>query len=510
MGGRWHGRQWGISVFLRDEHELNRAGGANKASALSATLAVRKRHPLDGLRDRFPDFELIPDLGSRIGSADWYRGVATCGGLLALTALLSPGFERPIYGSVTPPLAGASLDEARAQMITPLARGGDTGTHMGATALVKPLADTPERPIVELSGTLGGASFEKFLERSGVGDAEAAQAAGLIAKAVSTSDLQRGTRVAMTLGRRDSKDEARPLEKLSFRARFDLALELVRKNGALQLNQIPIAIDHTPLRIRGTVGSSLYRSARAAGAPAKAVEAFLRALRSRVSMGALGSDAEYDMVIDQARAETGEVQLGQLQYAAIDMGKKEVQLVRWDGSGKTEWFDPKGMGEQRGQLVRPVPGGVTSSFGMRFHPVLGYRRMHKGMDFHAAYGTPIRATADGIVAFAGRGGGYGNFVKLKHAGGLMSGYGHMSRIAVRNGAHVSAGQVIGYVGSTGLSTGPHLHWEVWKNGVAVNPASFSFTMQAQLSGADLQQFRAKVARLMAVPVTGMAKDKSDK
>jgi murein DD-endopeptidase MepM/ murein hydrolase activator NlpD len=105
---------------------------------------------------------------------------------------------------------------------------------------------------------------------------------------------------------------------------------------------------------------------------------------------------------------------------------------------------------------------------------------------------------DGVVAFAGRTGGYGNFVKLTHGGGMASGYGHMSRIAVSSGTRVRQGQVIGYVGSTGLSTGPHLHWEVWKNGTAINPRAVSFAGVAQLSGASLRAFKAKVATLLAV------------
>jgi murein DD-endopeptidase MepM/ murein hydrolase activator NlpD len=125
-------------------------------------------------------------------------------------------------------------------------------------------------------------------------------------------------------------------------------------------------------------------------------------------------------------------------------------------------------------------------------------RMHKGTDIGAPYGTPIHAMMDGVVQFAGRSGGYGNFVKLAHSGGVASGYGHMSRFAVRSGAHVKQGQVIGYVGSTGMSTGPHLHWEVWKNGAVVNPRTLKLASMAVLSGAKLRTFRREVQALLAV------------
>jgi murein DD-endopeptidase MepM/ murein hydrolase activator NlpD len=125
-------------------------------------------------------------------------------------------------------------------------------------------------------------------------------------------------------------------------------------------------------------------------------------------------------------------------------------------------------------------------------------RMHAGLDFKAGYGQPIFAVTDGVVAFAGRNGGYGNFVRLNHSGGLASGYGHMSRIAVRAGTRVAQGQIIGYVGSTGMSTGPHLHYEVWRNGIAINPRNLSFTQVAQLSGKALRAFKARVAALLSV------------
>jgi murein DD-endopeptidase MepM/ murein hydrolase activator NlpD len=158
-------------------------------------------------------------------------------------------------------------------------------------------------------------------------------------------------------------------------------------------------------------------------------------------------------------------------------------------------------------MVRPVAAArISSGFGMRFHPLLGYSRFHKGTDYAAMTGTPIRAVTDGIVTLAGWSGGYGNMVKLSHAGGLGTGYGHMSRIAVRPGARVVQGQVIGYVGTTGLSTGPHLHFEVYRNGQAVSLNSVNFASSSLLSGRELEAFRAKLRTLLAIPVAGAGRD----
>lgn len=129
----------------------------------------------------------------------------------------------------------------------------------------------------------------------------------------------------------------------------------------------------------------------------------------------------------------------------------------------------RSLGSFSGRFSRPVSASMTSGFGYRYHPILHTRRLHAGVDFGAPSGTPIHAAAEGIVVSAQRMGGYGNVIILDHGGGYATVYGHCSRILVSSGAHVSRGQVIGRVGSTGLSTGPHLHFEVRINGRPVNP-----------------------------------------
>jgi len=497
-------------VYLRNDSGLELAGGgtavrafgrAGGAPVAGGRALVREAdlHPLERLRVAAQRLDWTPDLGARIGSLQWWRGLFTCTALCAATWALAPGFK-PIYGDVPAPLAGAESDEARAQAIAPLALGSDTGRRMAAGDLVVPLAEAPERPSLDLSATLGqGDDFGHMLERAGVGAADAESAAALIAQAVPLADIPAGTRIEMTLGRRPNKMVARPLDKLAFRARFDLALSLTRAAGGLTMNRQPIAISNTPLRIQGLVGSSLYRSARAAGAPAKVVEAYIKALASRLSIGGDIHPADsFDMVIEQAKAATGETRTGDLLFAGIDQGTRRTQLVRWTVGGTEGWYDANGQFEQRGEMGMPVAGHITSPFGWRMHPLLGFMKMHKGLDIGAAYGSPIHAVIDGTVTFAGRAGGYGNFVKLNHAAGLVSGYGHMSRIVVAPGQHVGRGQVIGYVGSTGLSTGPHLHWEIWRNGVSINPRSISFDSVSRLSGEAMRAFRARVASLLAV------------
>ncbi len=129
-------------------------------------------------------------------------------------------------------------------------------------------------------------------------------------------------------------------------------------------------------------------------------------------------------------------------------------------------------GSRPGRLVRPVPGAIESGFGLRVHPIFGTTRMHNGLDMHGDFGVPIKAAASGTVIFAGVKGGFGNTVMIDHGGGMVTLYAHQSKLGVKTGQRVKAGEVIGWIGSSGLSTGPHLHFEVRINGSPVDPSKY--------------------------------------
>lgn len=449
-------------------------------------------------------FDVLPDLGIDIGSRQWWQGLAACAALCAATIALGPGF-RPLVVPAATPLSSAAWEESRAQSISPLAWGGDSGRRMAATDAVQALADTPERPQIDLTATLGqGDGLSHALERAGVGGTEARRVASMVSDVVDPDEIPAGTALAVTLGRRFTKTDARPLQSLAFRARFDMRVNFIRIGDALTMQRMPIAVDSSPLRVEGRVGDSLYASARAAGAPAAAVQTYIRALAPHVAMGDIGANDRFDLIVEQDRAATGEVRNGKLLYVGLARGSRATRMIQWDidgagGGGRSEWYDAAGVGERRAGFVMPVANArKTSGFGWRIHPLLGYSRMHQGTDYAAAYGTPIRAVTDGIVSFAGWHGGHGNMVQLKHPSGLGTGYGHMSRIAVAPGSRVAQGQVIGYVGSTGMSTGPHLHFEVYRGGVPVSPSSVSFESRSILEGAELASFRAKLGNILSM------------
>jgi len=166
------------------------------------------------------------------------------------------------------------------------------------------------------------------------------------------------------------------------------------------------------------------------------------------------------------------------QRAAYERGLAELEENSRQVTAMLQRLERSRIGQSatvkpwRGGLVRPVEGRIVSGFGYRTHPIFRVRKMHTGIDIASPSGTPIHAAAGGSVVWAGRWGGYGNCVIVDHGGGLATLYAHCSRLAVGEGQTVKQGQTVGYVGSTGLATGPHLHFEVRRNGRPVDPAGF--------------------------------------
>src|SRR3954451_24228631 len=256
--------------------------------------------------------------------------------------------------------------------------------------------------------------------------------------------------------------------------------------------------DIGPIRVRGRVGDGLYWSLRAAGASPQAAAQYLAALATEIDVGADVSPYDgFDLVLGRNR---------ELLYAGLDGAvASDLQLVRWSANGRNEWIDAANADRPApvsAGMAWPVAGHITSYFGYRYHPILHFTRFHAGVDFGASWGSPIVAAADGQVVRAGWAGGYGRQVQLAHGGGMVSSYSHMSEIVAQPGSFVHQGQLIGYVGSSGLSTGPHLHYEILKNAAPINPLGVRF------SGApivDTHLADAVKARLRALLSVGTKK-----
>lgn len=248
-----------------------------------------------------------------------------------------------------------------------------------------------------------------------------------------------------------------------------------------------------PLRIRGRVGDGLYWSLRTAGASPQVAAQYLQALATEIDVGDVDQNATFDLVLGPN---------SDLLYAGLNrVGVGALQLVRWTANGRSEWVNAANADRpapvQSGMMM-PANGPITSYFGNRYHPILHFTRFHAGVDIGAGWGSPIVAAADGRIVGAGWGGGYGREVQIAHGGGIVSLYGHMSEIVAQPGSFVRRGQLIGYVGSSGLSTGPHVHFEVRLNGTPVNPLAVRFTSAPVVDSHLADVLKARLKALLSV------------
>jgi len=442
-------------------------------------------------------FSLVVDLAAEPLSPTWWRGAVTMVLLCGTAGVLAPSIE-PLGGRATDRPSEQAARHYRDLGVAPLGTSGRSGGRMVANDRVEPLLVAPERTQIELDARLSeGDRIEALLMRIAAVPADAVTV-GRMVHAVAPRGLDGGTSIAIRLGKRAGAG-LRDIDRIALRAGLDTDLIIERTPSGLTARTVRILVDQRPRRIRGRVGDGLYWSLRSSGVSPDTASDYLKALATKLDVGAdLGPDDRFDLVIAHRRAATGEEQSGPLLYAGIErFTGAPIQMLKWTISGRTGWYDAASLTQVASSaLAWPVSARITSNFGMRRHPILGFARMHKGIDFGARWGTPIVASADGVVSRAGWAGGYGKQVRIAHASGIGTSYSHMSRMVVSPGSLVRQGQLIGYVGSSGLSTGPHLHYETHRNGAAVNPLSVRFTGAAAVDPAEAMRFKARLAQLL--------------
>jgi len=349
---------------------------------------------------------------------------------------------------------------------------------------------------VEMAVTLApGESLEALLVKAGAAPTEARRSAELIRNEPSVA---RGGQLTLFLGDRNS-DGSRSIEQIALRPSLDRQIAVTRdRDDALRLRTREIAIDGTPVRIAGTVGSGLFWSLRAAGATPELAEDYLSAMAARGATAAPGD--RFELVVDRRRAATGEIEQGALQYAGLDRARRDdVRLLRWTVAGRRDWVDPDQPVVSAATLALPLGGRISSPFGVRTHPIFRTARFHRGVDIRAGWGTPVHASADGQVTSAGWSGGYGLRVRVAHRDGLATTYSHLSRVAAPIGTQVRQGELIGFVGSTGFSTGAHLHFELFRGGQAINPLGAQLTSRVALGRSDRAALAARLDQLRSIP-----------
>ncbi len=187
------------------------------------------------------------------------------------------------------------------------------------------------------------------------------------------------------------------------------------------------------------------------------------------------------------------IKSGEIYFAEIQLHNHSYELYRFENKNKNlvGYFDSKGKSATKALMKTPINGArLSSGYGMRKHPILGYNKKHQGVDFAAPTGTPIMAAGTGHIEYVGNNGGAGKYIRIKHLNGYKTAYAHLSKYAsgISKNVKVNQGQTIGYVGSTGLSTGPHLHYEVWFNGERINPMTMKLPSGKKLENEELVSF----------------------
>ncbi len=268
--------------------------------------------------------------------------------------------------------------------------------------------------------------------------------------------------------------------------------------------------------VSGVINGALSISMRQAGVSGKIIANFSNIFSRSVNFRKdIQKGDVFKIIYEQQINPKGEVvRTGNILYASLQMRKNKVELYRFkDSSGHVDYYNAKGLAMQRTLHRKPLAlqsARISSPFGKRRHPILGGYRVHWGVDYAAPKGTPIYAAGEGIVESAKYSGGYGNYIKIRHNSEYSTAYGHISSFArgIHAGVRVKQGQVIAYVGSTGRSTGPHLHYEIIQNGKRINPLTAKAAAGSDLSGKNLQNFKRQVANLQATHKKLFAESKS--
>jgi murein DD-endopeptidase MepM/ murein hydrolase activator NlpD len=256
-------------------------------------------------------------------------------------------------------------------------------------------------------------------------------------------------------------------------------------------------VDRLVARSNGEIaGGSLLAAGMASGVPAGVMTEMIRIFSFDVDFQRdIQPGDRFDLMYERFHLADGRlVRGGEVMYAALTLSGKTLRLYRHkDSSGRLDYYNELGHSVRKALLKTPIDGArLTSRFGMREHPILGYSVMHRGVDFGAPTGTPIFAAGDGTIDDIGERSGYGRYIRVRHSGAYATAYAHMNGYGrgLRKGMRVRQGQVIGYVGASGRATGPHLHYEVIRDGAQINPVTVKFSTGEKLTGAELARFQA--------------------
>lgn len=448
-------------VPLKDRHVFTRHGRMRLRYVVTLLLGFFAVSTLDFSFDRNPPLDMKP---AYAGMLNIPAPIATKAELMAQVA----------------PQAGAGIAVKQASFQQPMAK-----------ALEAPLSPPKPRPATSVRTLRVGAgdTLSQLLEEAQISGDIGQEALKKLRAHIDPKDLKIGQNLLVHYRWTGKADEWTHLE-FSKNGLETVILRNGKKGLSVEETTKPLMREMRAVRAK--ISSSLYSDLKRAGVPDSILATFIKAYSYNIDFQRdIWSGDVVEILYSVTRTEDAKVvRGGELVYANLTSRGKSNAIYRFERDGDTEYFDERGQSVRKSLLRTPIDGArVTSGFGMRRHPILGYSKMHKGVDFGAPTGTPIFAAGDGVIQFAGWSGGYGQYVKIKHNNTYSTAYGHMSRILVKPGQRVKQGDVIGRVGSTGRSTGPHLHFEVLSGGTQINPTSASVAIGNKLLGKSLARFQ---------------------
>ena len=335
-----------------------------------------------------------------------------------------------------------------------------------------------------------GDSIQRILLKEGIPQSEINKIYSKIIKKYDLRKIQEGQAITIVFDSNNKKNISRlsfALDNLStahlYANQDDYDIKIIKKN-----------LEKKNFLAKGVITNSLYNSASKAGVDPEIIIEFARIFGFEIDFQRdIRENDEYKIFYERYEDDEGEVHNnGNVLFAYMKNDGKEISLYRYTDKDKvTGYYTLDGKSIERALMKTPINGArLSSTFGFRRHPILGYNKLHQGTDFAAPTGTPIMASGSGVVERASWFGAYGKFIMIRHNSTYKTAYAHLSGFAkgVRSGSRVQQGQVIGYVGSTGRSTGPHLHYEVLVNGKRVNSQKLNLPSGKNLVGAEKEDF----------------------
>ncbi len=274
-----------------------------------------------------------------------------------------------------------------------------------------------------------------------------------------------------------------------------------KSDGEYDAREVKVKLLRYVSRYFGTLKDGLYNDGVASGISPTSMMNMISLYSYDVDFERdIRSGDKFEMLVESFYSEDGKkMKDGNVLYSSLTLQNREISIYMHKVGGRVEYFDSKGNSVRKSLLRTPINGAarISSGFGLRRHPILGYSKMHQGIDFAAGTGTPILAAGTGTIVHFGVKGGYGNYVKIQHNEDYSTAYGHASRFnkKFRLGSKVKQGDIVAYVGSTGRSTGPHLHFEVIYKGKQINPAKVKATSGLKLSGKELARFESSKSEI---------------